>query len=66
MQRILQQHVGRSEFIYDAEIAGLTPKIGEPPTNDGFILLFFGHSESLLRTMWQSPTSVDDPREGLF
>jgi hypothetical protein len=35
VQGILQEHVGRGEFIDDAEIAGLAPELGEPPADNG-------------------------------
>src|SRR5215470_11203423 len=44
MQRILQQHVGSSEFIDDGEIAGFSPECGEPTADDGFVLCFCGHT----------------------
>jgi hypothetical protein len=30
VQRILQKHVGRGEFVDNAELADLTPEVGEP------------------------------------
>src|ERR1700676_890102 len=41
MQRILQKHVGRGEFVDDVELAGLTPKVGEPTADNGFIIFLF-------------------------
>jgi hypothetical protein len=40
VQRILQEHVGRSEFIDNSEIASLAPKIREPPANNGLVVFF--------------------------
>src|SRR5689334_24147588 len=47
VQRILQQHVGRGQFIDDAEIAGLAPEMREPPTDDGLVVIFLRHVLSL-------------------
>jgi hypothetical protein len=38
VERILQQHLRCGQFVHDGEIAGLTPKVGEPPANDGLVL----------------------------
>src|ERR1700730_8802847 len=43
VERILQEHVGRSKFIDNSEIASLTPKIREPPANNGLVVFFLGH-----------------------
>jgi hypothetical protein len=32
VKRVLQQHVRRSEFIHDIQVAGLAPKISKPAT----------------------------------
>jgi hypothetical protein len=47
VQRILQQHVGRGQFIDDAEIAGLAPEMREPSTDDGLVVIFLRHVLSL-------------------
>src|SRR5215468_1983594 len=47
MQRILQEHVGRGEFVDDGEIAGFPPERGEPAADDGFVCCFFGHTRLL-------------------
>jgi hypothetical protein len=44
MQRVLQQHVRRCDFVNDSEIAGLAPKIGEPAAYDGLVVGFLGHN----------------------
>src|ERR1700674_4099259 len=49
VQRILQKHVRRGEFIDDAEIAGLAPEIGEPTAHDCLVVIFLGHSKKLLK-----------------
>jgi hypothetical protein len=43
MQRILQQHVGRSDFIDYSEVASLALEIREPPADNGFVIFFFRH-----------------------
>src|SRR4030081_3357885 len=43
MQRVPQEHIGRSEFIDNSEVAGLTPEIGEPATHDSLVVIFSGH-----------------------
>src|SRR5882724_8654005 len=43
VKRILQQHVGCGEFIDNSEVAGLAPKIREPPANDSFVIFFLRH-----------------------
>jgi hypothetical protein len=40
VERILQEHVWRSEFIDDCEVAGLAPKIREPSANDDLVVFF--------------------------
>jgi hypothetical protein len=41
MQRELQEHIGRGEFIDDGEIALLTPEAGEPAADNGFVIALF-------------------------
>jgi hypothetical protein len=43
----LQEHVGSGELVDDVEIAGCTPKLGEPTTYDGSVVLFPGHDDFL-------------------
>ena len=43
VQGILQEHVGRGELIDDGEIAGLAPEFGEPPADNGLVVLCFAH-----------------------
>jgi hypothetical protein len=40
VERILQEHVGRGEFIDNSEVASLAPKIREPPANNGLVVFF--------------------------
>jgi len=47
VQRILQEHVGRGELIDDAEIAGLAPELGEPPTDNSLAVFCFAHLDTL-------------------
>src|SRR5262245_23566214 len=48
MQRILQENVGRAELIDDAGVPGVAPKLLEPSSNDGFVVLLLRHGELLL------------------
>ena len=41
VQRILQEHVGRGELVDDVELAGLSPEIGEPTADNGFVIFLF-------------------------
>jgi hypothetical protein len=41
VKRVLQQHVWRSEFIHDIQVAGLAPKISKPATYDRLVLTSF-------------------------
>ena len=43
VERILQEHVGRGEFIDNSEVAGLAPEIREPPANNGLVIFFLRH-----------------------
>src|SRR3981189_2542656 len=43
VKRILQQHVGCSEFIDNSEVAGLAPKIREPPANNSLVIFLLRH-----------------------
>src|SRR5436190_13627608 len=43
VKRVAQQHVGSSDLIDDAEVAGFAPEIREPTANDCFVVLFDGH-----------------------
>jgi hypothetical protein len=43
VQRIVQQHVGRGQFVDNAEIAGLAPEMREPSTHDGLVVFFLRH-----------------------
>src|SRR5262249_25144432 len=47
VQGILLEHVGRGELIDDAEIASLAPKLGEPPADNGLVVLCFAHLDTL-------------------
>jgi len=47
VQGILQEHVGRRELVDDAEIAGFAPELGEPPTDNGLVVLCFAHLDIL-------------------
>src|SRR6516162_1767436 len=40
MQRILEQHVGRGEFVDDVWVPGVTPEAVEPASDDGLVVLF--------------------------
>jgi hypothetical protein len=60
VQRILQEHVRRGELIDDAEIAGLSPELGEPPANDGLVILCFAHLDVLLVCVAKPPITIDD------
>src|ERR1700694_4308963 len=40
VERILQEHVGRSEFIDNSEVASLAPKIREPTANNSLVVFF--------------------------
>ena len=60
VERIFQQHFRCGQFIHDGEIADLTPKVGEPPANDGLVVLFLAHSDALSCGVWKSVTSVGD------
>src|SRR6516165_4832784 len=40
MQRILEQHVGRGEFVDDLWVPGVTPESVEPASDDGLVVLF--------------------------
>jgi len=40
VKRILQPHVGCSEFIDNSEVAGLAPEIREPAANDSLVIFF--------------------------
>src|SRR3981081_4675181 len=40
VERILQEHVGRGEFIDNSEVASLPPKMREPPANNGLLVFF--------------------------
>jgi hypothetical protein len=54
MQWIFQEHVRRSEFVNDIEIACFTPEICEPPAYDGFVELF----------LWRCPAADSLPTSG--
>src|ERR1700730_3743357 len=43
VERILQQHVGRCEFVDYFEIAVLAPEFGEPATDDSLVVDFLTH-----------------------
>src|SRR5260221_9242733 len=45
MQRVVQQHVGSSEFVNDAEIARFTPELRKPATDDGLVFAFLRHHD---------------------
>jgi len=60
VERILQQHLRCCQFVHDGEVADLTPKVGEPPANDGLVVLFLAHSDALSCGVWKSLTSVGD------
>src|SRR5260370_41789409 len=47
VQRVLQKHVRSGQFIDNAEVASLAPKIGEPAAYDCLVILFFGHGKFL-------------------
>jgi hypothetical protein len=61
VQRILQKHVGRSEFVDNTELAGLTLEVGEPAANDGLVIFLFGHPD--IPSLWccKSLTSATCP-----
>src|SRR5258706_15841825 len=40
VQRILKEHIRSSDLIDDSEVAGRAPEVGEPSSNDGFIVGF--------------------------
>src|SRR5262249_30131902 len=46
MQRILQQHVWRCEFIDDRKVAGLAPELIEPARDDRLVLFQIRHCAS--------------------
>src|SRR5215510_10011039 len=48
MQRILQENVRRAELIDDAGVPGVAPKLLEPSSHDGFVVLYLRHGELLL------------------
>src|SRR5712691_3153854 len=50
VKRILQQHAGCGEFIDNSEVAGLAPKIREPPANNSLVI-FLLRQELLLLCM---------------
>jgi hypothetical protein len=41
MQGILQEHIRCGELIDDGEIAFLAPEVGEPATDNGFVVALF-------------------------
>src|SRR5258708_27388754 len=43
VERILQQHVGRSDFIDNSEVASLAPEIREPPADNSLVIFFLRH-----------------------
>src|ERR1700712_5340757 len=43
MQRILQQHVRRSQFVDDIGVPGIAPELLEPAAYDSLVLLFLRH-----------------------
>jgi hypothetical protein len=43
VERILQEHVGCSEFIDNSKVASLAPKIREPPANNNLVIFFLRH-----------------------
>ena len=43
VQRVVEQHVRRSDLVDDREIDILTPKLSKPATNDGLIAVFFAY-----------------------
>ena len=43
VQRLVQQHVGCRDLVDDAEVACLSPEVGEPAAYDGLVLLLDGH-----------------------
>jgi hypothetical protein len=47
MQRVLQEDVGRAEFVHDCRIPGGAPEFGEPSADDDFVVLFFSHDRLL-------------------
>jgi hypothetical protein len=44
MQRILEQHVGRGEFVDDLRVPRVTPEPVEPASDDGLVVLFARHN----------------------
>jgi hypothetical protein len=47
VERGFQQHIRRGDFVDHAQIAGLAPEIGEPATDDGFVVILQNSSECL-------------------
>ncbi len=43
VERILQEHVGCSEFIDNSKVASPAPKIREPPANNSLVIFFLRH-----------------------
>src|SRR6202022_4685765 len=43
VERILQEHVRRGEFIDNSEVASLAPEIREPPADNGLVIFFLRH-----------------------
>src|SRR5439155_18636227 len=48
VKRVVQQHIGGSDLVDDAEVAGLSPEFGEPAADNGLVVLFDGHDAFLL------------------
>ena len=57
MKRILQKHVGSGELIDNLEIAVFAPEIGEPATDEGFVVVFFAHDLSFSFRPAEQPRS---------
>src|SRR3981189_282924 len=55
VERILQEHVGRGEFIDNSEVASLAPKIREPPASPGLDAIFIAHRHFSYCVLWLPP-----------
>src|SRR5215813_11163531 len=56
MQRILQENVRRAELVDNTGVPRIAPKLREPSSDDGFVLLLLRHGKLLLSL---SPSALE-------
>ena len=65
VQRVFQQHIGRSEFVDHRRVEVLAPKLGEPAPDDGLVVGFLAHSILLLMSCGGSSKALANPARQL-